>query len=414
MHYKFRYEYLFDGVPRPDFQKLSGNLALYGAGFQGLLAAHLLKKQGVEILCFGDRDVRKQGTLYYGIPVVSPEEMKEKYPEAAVMATPYGLSSVWDYIKNELKYKNVITPFSLFLEFDSDEFDKLPELPFWYHSETLDLNIEMFLIRCAMIETDRCFFSTDLSVTEKCNLKCRNCTSLMPCYDNPRDFSYEEVLEDISTLIKDKIFYRIWIEGGEPFLWEPLYKLLNALSEQEEIMNIAVVTNGTVMPDSRLLKSLQNPKVQVRVSDYGNQSKLKKLVDTLTDNGIYVRVQLQKWYKLADLSKEPKTGEDLKEIIESCTKLQPECSFYTKNGKLFKCPLQGNLHELGLFPSDPNEYVDLRDKNDLDIHRKITDYFTKPNVPKICAHCNGRGYTGVEVPPAEQLQKGERLTVRFE
>lgn len=414
MHYRFRYPELFDGVERPDFHKLSGNLVLYGAGFQGLLAAHLLKKQNVRVLCFADRDIRKQGTLYYGIPVVPPEEMKEKYPDATVMATPYGLSSVIEYLKEQLHYLNIITPFSLFLEFDSGEFDKLPNLPAWYHPETLDYNIEMFLMKCVGVQTKHQIVSVGVSVSEKCNLRCKNCISLMPCYEKPKDFGYEDVLDSIMKVIKGRIVHRVLLEGGEPFLWKPLSRLITELSKQKEIMNIMPISNGTVMPKEDLLEALKNEKVIVRCSDYGTYSKVDELKELLESNGINYKIQLQTWYQLSALSVKEKTGEELENVVKSCCKLQLNAALYIKNRKLFKCPLQANLHDLGIFGSKEHEYVDLCCQDDIKLQQRITDYFTKPMVPIICAHCDGRGFTGIEVPPAEQLKKGEKLQVHFE
>ena len=92
MHYQFEHPELFEGVPKPDFAAMNGNLVIYGAGFQGLLAAHLLNQQGIKVLCFGDRNVKKQGTTYYGLPVYSPEEMK-RFPSLhlSVYGRPMGM-----------------------------------------------------------------------------------------------------------------------------------------------------------------------------------------------------------------------------------------------------------------------------------------------------------------------------------
>lgn len=414
MHYKFRYPELFDGVERPDFLKLSGNLVIYGAEFQGLLAAHLLKKQGVDILCFCDRKIEKQGTVYYGIPVISPEEMKKKYPDAAVVVTPYGVRSVIDYLRNELQYKNIITPFPLFLEFDSGDFDRLPELPAWYHPEALAYHVEMFLMKCLDVHTDLDFFAVAVSVTEKCSLRCRNCTSLMPCYENPQDFKFEDVFNDILNLIKGKKFHRILLEGGEPFLWKPFPRLLNALCQRDEIMNIIPITNGTIIPYGELLTALKNPKITVRISDYGSFTKTKELKKVFSENNINHMLVLQSWYELASFSRLPKSEREVKKNIDSCCKLQTKSALYEMDGKLFKCAIQANMHRLGLIKSKAEDYVDLREKDEEKLQEKIADYFTKPIVPEICRHCNGRGYTGIEVPPAEQVKKGEKLIVRFE
>lgn len=414
MHYKFKYPEFFDGVERPDLKRVSGNLVLYGAGFQGLLAAHLLEKQGIKVLCFGDRDIQKQHTLYHGIPVLSPEEMKAKYPDATVMVTPYTLSSAFEYVRKELQYKNAITPFSLFLEFDSEEFDTLPELPDWYRPEGLDYNVEMFLTKCINVQTEHKLFAVDLSVSERCTLKCKNCASFMPCYENPKDFTYEDVLNDISAILKGRNFHRVLIEGGEPFLWKPLSRLLNVLCEYDNVMYITPISNGTVIPDEELLKAMQHPKVLVRISDYGKYTKLDQLSRLFEKYHINYKIQSQKWYQHPIFSKERRKGEAVKAILESCCKLQKEGDTFAMDGKLFLCPIQANLHRLGVFPSNLKEYVDLRNPDREQLQNQLEKFINDRPLVEMCLHCNGRGYTGMEVPPAEQLKKGEKPEVRFE
>lgn len=416
MHYKYSHMQLFDGVPKPDFSALSGNLVIYGAGFQGLLAAHLLNKQGIRVLCFGDQDVKKQGTIYYGLPVYSPEEMKRRYPDAVPIVTPYNLRPAYEYVKKELGYANAITPFSLFLEFDSEEFDKLPELPAWYHHEALDYNVNMFLKQCINLLTKHPMISVEFSVSEICNLRCKNCTSLMPCYQQPKAFSYEDVLYDMMTVLDGRLTHHILIEGGEPFLWKPLPKLLRSLCELPNLLNIHPVTNGTVIPDNELLSALRHPKISVRISDYGTISKKNQLIPILQNSHIKYIVQLQKWFELCTFSQRPQSGNALYETVADCCKLGGNGAQYVMDGLLFRCPIQANLHRLGIFKSDERDYINLR-CTDKDLQSRISDYVNvqkMPEIVRLCRHCNGRGYTGIEVPPAEQLAPCEKIQVRFE
>lgn len=415
MHYKYRYSELFDGVPRPDFQSLSGKLVIYGAGFQGLLAAFLLKKQGIEALCFGDQDIRKQGTTYYGLPVYSPEEMKRRYPAAVPIVTPYNLRPAYEYVKNDLGYNDAVTPFSLFLEFDSSDFGALKEIPAWHHDETLDYNVNMFLKQCVNLLTDHPMISVDFSVSEICNLRCKNCTSLMPCYQQPVSFSYKDVLQDIKTVLRGRLTHHILIEGGEPFLWKPLPKLLRSLCELPNLLNIFPVTNGTVVPDGELLNALKHPKISVRISDYGAISKKDKLIPVLQSNRIKYILQLQKWFELCTFSQRPQSGEILRKTVVDCCKLGGNGGQYVIDGLLFRCPIQAHLHRLGIFKSDDKDYINLRCMDE-DLQDRISDYVNvqkMPEIVKLCHHCNGRGYSSIEVPPAEQLRPGEQIHIKF-
>lgn len=415
MHYKYSYSEWFDGVPKPDFDAMSGNLVIYGAGFQGLLAAYLLKRQGIQVLCFGDQNVKKQGTMYYGLPVYSPEEMKRLYPDAVPIVTPYNLRPAYEYVRNELGYANAVTPFSLFLEFDSDDFGTLREIPSWYHDETLDYNVNMFLKQCINLLTNHPMISAEFSVSEVCNLRCKNCTSLMPCYQQPKTFSYEDVLHDITTVLDGRLTHHILVEGGEPFLWKPLPKLLYTLCKLPNLLNIFPVTNGTVIPNDELLSALKHPKISVRISDYGALSKKDQLIPVLQNNHIKYIVQLQKWFELCTFRQEPQRGKDLYETVTDCCKLGGNGAQYVIDGLLFRCPIQAHLHRLGIFKSDEKDYINLSCA-DKCLQDRISDYVNVQNMPeivKLCRHCNGRGYSSVEVPPAEQLAPGEQIHIKF-
>lgn len=417
MYYKYAHPELLDGVPKPDFEAMNGNLVIYGAGFQGLLAAYLLKKQGVQVLCFCDQNVKKQGTAYYGLPVYSPEEMKQRYPDAVPIVTPYNLRPAYEYVKNELGYGNAVTPFSLFLEFDSAGFDKLPELPDWYHADSLDYTIDMFFKQCINLLTQHQLLATDISVTEVCNLRCKNCISLMPNYPKPRHYEFEKVLHDAYTILKGRKFHHIFLEGGEVFLWNPLPEFIRELCKAPELVNLILITNGTVIPGPKLLNALKHPKVSVRISDYGTISKKEQLIPLLKKHEIRYWTQLQKWYRLSAFSLEPLSGQTFKNVISACCKLNDGGSTHIVDGKLFRCPIQAHLHMLGIYISPPNDYVDLNGVNQDEVQKKINAFMKIESAPptvELCRHCNGRGYTGVEVPPAEQLASGEQIQVRFE
>ena len=417
MHYKYAYPELFDGVPRPDFRAFDNSIVIYGAGFQGLLTAFLLERQGIKVLCYGDRAGSKQNTVYHGLPVYSPEEMARRYPDAAAIVTPYSLRPAYRYVRDTLGYgERTFTPFSLFLEFDAAGFGDLPEIPDWYRADAIELLTDMFLRQCVNVQTEHELFTVAVSVTESCNLRCRNCISLMPNYSKPRQFDFDEVLGDIRALIKGRRFQRISLEGGETFLWEPLPRLIRALRDAPEIMALYLATNGTVLPGQDLLDAMSHPKVGVRVSDYGALVKREQLSSLFRQNHVRHWFQLQKWYELSSFHREPWSKDVLKDVVDGCCEAAGEGSFHVADGKLFRCPSQANLHNLGIFLSDEKDYVDLRDADEERLQRRIAEFMDVKRMPpliELCRHCDGRGYAGSEVPPAQQLSPGETIPVRF-
>lgn len=126
---------------------------------------------------------------------------------------------------------------------------------------------------------------------------------------------------------------------------------------------------------------------------------------------------MQKWYELSAFHKDEILGNALEHITTGCCKLGGNGDPYLIDGQMFRCPIQGHLHRLGIFQSDPADYVDLRQDDPIKLQKEISEFINvkKPvRIVKLCRHCNGRSYTGVEVPPAQQLDPGEKIQVRFE
>lgn len=182
-------------------------------------------------------------------------------------------------------------------------------------------------------------------------------------------------------------------------------------------MEIIVITNGTILPDAHLIKALQHPKVTVQLSDYGKLSRKKELLSIFCSNHIKHWLFMQKWYELTAFHRKKLTEPKLRHVTTGCCKLGGNGDPYLMDGKLYRCPIQGNLHRLGIFESDDSDYVNLRQSDKDKMQREIEEFINVKktvHITKLCHHCNGRGYTGVEVPPAQQLAPGERIQVRFE
>lgn len=410
MHVVYDHKELFDNVPRADFASESGNIVIYGAGFYGLLAAFLLKKQNISVICFADRNPDKRKQSFFGLPVISPEEMYEKYSKSLIIVTPYVLEAIFHkFVEDGLR---VVTPYSLFLDFDSEGFDNLPDIPSWYDPDSLDFNVYMFLRRCNNLLGSRPLAAIDVSVTQKCNLRCKECTSFMPYYSHPQDFELDDVINYCDKVLKNRLFHQFFLEGGEPFLWKPLAKLLEYLVKREEIFTIMIATNGTILPSPELLEVLKNPKIMVRISDYGEHSRKKDaMLDLFKKENVICKTIRVNWNKITDFYLRPE--EEYKEIISSCCKLEDNGTPNIADGLMFVCPIQANLHNAGIFVSPPEDYIDLHEPDSEEMQKRIGEFLQAKHIPKVCRYCNGRGYTGEKVPPAEQLAPGEKMEIVF-
>lgn len=137
--------------------------------------------------------------------------------------------------------------------------------------------------------------SLQLHVTDRCNIACPH------CYGEKKtdtEFSFEElsaVLQQYTALLtvprqnnQPKIDGHIAITGGEPFMRNDIFDILNYLAEQEEMFSFGVLTNGTLIDASAAerLAALKPLFVQVSINgDEGTDERLKGKLEKVV-NGI--------------------------------------------------------------------------------------------------------------------------------
>lgn len=111
-----------------------------------------------------------------------------------------------------------------------------------------------------------------VSVGQACNFKCRDCGNFAPI--SPSEFKrykINDIKKDLTKLFENvEYIEQIQIQGGEPLLYSDLGELLNFLHENKpKVHEIVIATNGSLMPDDKLLECFKRNDVCVRVSDYG-------------------------------------------------------------------------------------------------------------------------------------------------
>lgn len=87
-----------------------------------------------------------------------------------------------------------------------------------------------------------------LSVTDRCNLRCKYC---MPgegirLADREELLTYEEILKAVK-IFGDLGIRKLRLTGGEPLLRDDILELVSVLSELKDIEDISITTNGTLL-----------------------------------------------------------------------------------------------------------------------------------------------------------------------
>lgn len=251
--------------------------------------------------------------------------------------------------------------------------------------------------------------SIDVSLTTRCNLKCKNCGSLMPLYSHPKDVELEIIIHALDRFFScvDRVV-RVNVIGGEPFLYPHLAEVVNYLNSKDQVIRVVFPTNGTVVPDNDwLYEVLKHPKNHVRISHYeAYDKKAGKMLEKLVQKGIDHSVKQfgvhdYLWYDFGGFEFRNRSQEEVEQQYAKCA-----VEWYSLyRGRLYPCPRAAHAIDLGLLEADGN-YVDCIDEsiplNELKAQLQHFVYDRKYH--PACFHCDrGTGKCPV-VPVAEQLE----------
>ncbi len=92
-----------------------------------------------------------------------------------------------------------------------------------------------------------------ISVTDRCNLRCRYCMPEqgLPLTPHKEVLTYEEILRIVRVFAKEGIS-KIRLTGGEPLVRKGIVDFVSRLSEIEEIKDLSLTTNGLLLKDFAL------------------------------------------------------------------------------------------------------------------------------------------------------------------
>lgn len=243
----------------------------------------------------------------------------------------------------------------------------------------------------------------EIPITTRCSLKCEGCSNLIPCYNKRSDYDINILVKSIKSFLEciNNIVY-IRILGGEPFLSNNLYRVMNVLLKSDKIQRIEVVTNGTIIPsDKKVINTLRNNRIVVCISQYSIVD-YNKLVKFLDENNINYRIdKMSYWMNYGKAYKRNKTK---KELIKQYTRCHSVCKSLI-NGQLHLCPRSSHGTDLGIIKDNENDYLDLLNNNIsiLDKKNKLNKLLKKKYIVA-CDYCDYGTKECKKIPVAKQMK----------
>jgi MoaA/NifB/PqqE/SkfB family radical SAM enzyme len=398
----------------------ASKIYIFGADIAGKIILKIMRAKGIDIEGFIDNNKNKCGIPIDGVPVLHASSLLGNIPKKAtfLIASTY-ISDIiiqledlgyyqWCPIVNFIR-ENDFSYYQNMLEGDlrknhsGGEFTKdfdIFVLQNMTNSQEKYLDKNILFIR-----------SVDLILTEKCSLKCVDCSNLMQYYEKPVDISFDELTQNLDDLCSaaDEI-NEIRIIGGDPLMNKDFHKAISYASKKKNVNKVVVYTNGTICPSEEKIAAIAHPKVFVFITTYGDLSKktepLKKL---LGKYGIPSNMQpAYGWTDCADIKHQSRTDIELENTFKNCCAKH----FTTMTmGRIFRCPYSANVERLAAIPDNPDDYININGFENLELNEKaikkqqLWDFLRNKTFIQACDHCNGRTYGDPEIKPGIQTKK---------
>jgi len=369
-------------------------VVIFGTGNYGAMALHALRNMGQKVDYFCDNNKHNWGKHWKDCKIISPDELR-KYPDAIVIIA----SLHFQYMRKQLNEMGISRIYDCdFLIYDLDLTKVEAFAPTGRLSAMRDLYMYSIHAKKNLLKIK----TLDVVVTEKCSLRCLNCSNLMQYYKKPKDCSLKLLLDSLDKFMQNiDELYEARILGGEPFIYKELPSVVEKLASYDNCSKIIIFTNGTIVPQEDMIDCLRDKNVIVMISDYGEVSRNKgSLIKLLEDKQIpFVLEKIDTWQDCAKIKYRERSKDELKQIFGNC------CVFDVLtllHGKLYRCPFAAHTENLDAIPTREN--IDLmKDVNLRDGIHKISSY---KDFIQACNYCNGRDFNVGGVKAAEQLPAG--------
>jgi len=376
---------------------------IQGAGIVGKVLLELCNKEGISVDCFCDYSEKSVQSHFCNLEVIHTSKLKKRYEDAKIIISSAAIKDSVDLLY-DLGFTNWYSGGVLLKDVDVSQSQADVELD--YKKFAIE---NCILCHDGYMNPDKLFVrSVDLIITERCSLKCMDCSNLMQYYQAPQNCDKDMLLQSIDAFcatIDEVMDFRVI--GGDVFMNKEWPIFVERLVNEPKAKRVVLYTNGTIVPHEKDLSLLKHHKILIIITDYKELSKnLTQLVDVCKREKIaYHVLNVDEWLDCAEIMPHNRTNEENTQIYKDCC---AKNMVTLSDGKLFRCPYAANANRLSAIPDCKTDYVDLFQES-LDCtsisatKAKVRDYIWHKGFLKACDFCSGRPLSGNEVKPAVQV-----------
>ena len=374
---------------------------LFGTGNLGKIALKAINNTNIEVIAIADNDEGKWGKQWNGYDVINPKDIKNyNQVDSIIIASlnfPYMRKQVldvnksiniydFDFLLNEINLEDCNTDWSV---------DRCKE----------QLDLYTYSVNAQKKKGDLFLNSIDLVLTEKCSLKCKDCSNLMQYYAKPVDEDFDTLVNSIDKILSTVGHIReVRIIGGEPLLYKKIDLVINHLLKYDNYDKIYIYTNGTIVLKGDKMNVFNNPKVVFKISNYGEISRnVEKLENKLDELNIqYITERVRTWQDCAIIDKFDRDEELTKSIFGNCCENQ---GLTVLQGKLYLCPFAAHATNLDAIEKYDDDIIDTKDEKNLDFKKQLENLYFNREYIGACHSCNGRDHNVAKVEAGVQTKE---------
>ena len=385
-----------------DLREQESPIVIFGAGFAGQVLFNLCTSANIDIACICDNNGDKSKLDLPGCEVIPASELVNRYSDACFIIAAADIGDVVLQL-SELGYENWIAGGLLLKGIDISEHACKGPLEFLEYSVSTCI-----LCHESYLTPDKIFLrSVDLVITERCSLKCQDCSNLMQYYETPINYDSASLIMTVDSFLNevDEV-NEFRVIGGEPFMNKRIDLVLTHLSAHEKIKKVVIYTNGTIVPKGDVLKALMNAKIVLIVTDYEALSRnIDQLKQILDENKItYYAAKAQNWTDCAAIGPQHRSVDEQKDVYKRCC---AKNLFTILDGKFYRCPFSAHVDRLKAVPKDESDYVDIagfasNQENAKTLKSIIRDFVFDKDQLGACDYCVGRFLEDPKITPGIQ------------
>ena len=171
-------------------------IIIFGVGTTGEALFYACDDLGIKADYFCDNNINKTRVPVLDTEVIHVQDLKTKYKDAIFLISAADIQDVIDQL-NTLGYYKWYPGKLILRKFNIYKYKFSASLDFVEHTVSTCI-----LCHDGYLNPDKLFLrSVDIIITERCSLKCRDCSNLMQYYKNPKDCNTEELIKSIDRFI---------------------------------------------------------------------------------------------------------------------------------------------------------------------------------------------------------------------